>query len=70
MPVKELEHLRQNVANGIPLDQDDFEQSMALLLPEASPDAISKWVDFIEDCVDMGEYVDFVEEPEPDALSA
>ena len=70
MSEKELECLRQCVADGIPLDQDDFEKSMASLLPEASPDAISKCVDFIEDCVDMGEYVDFVAELEPDALSA
>lgn len=69
MYVNELEHLRQSLAEGALLDQDTFQKSMALLLPEAEEAAISKWADFVQDCVDMGQYVDFVEEEGPAALS-
>lgn len=69
MSVTELGHLRQQLADGEPLDRDAFLRNMALLLPSADPDAISKWADFAQECVEMGQYVDFVEEPEPAALS-
>ena len=69
MPVKELHHLRKHLADGTLLDQRIFQDNMALLLPDATPDAISKWADFAQECVDMKHYVDFKEEPEPVALS-
>lgn len=69
MPVNELGHLRQYMADGALLDRDTFQKSMALLLPQADGAAIAKWADFAQECVDMGHYVDFVEGPGPAALS-
>lgn len=69
VPGMEMDQLRQQLADGVPLDRDAFLHNMALLLPSADPDAISQWADFAQESVDMGQYVDFVEEPEPVALN-
>ena len=69
MPETKLGRLRQQLADGIPLDRETFQKNMALLLPNADPDAIPQWADFAQECVDMGQYVDFAEEPDSAALS-
>ena len=69
MSESKMEQLRQRLTDGGPLDREAFLKNMAFLLPSADPDAISKWADFAQECVDMGQYVDFMEEPEPAALS-
>lgn len=69
MYVKELEYLRQYLKEGVLLDQDTFQKSMTLLLPEAKEDAISVYVKFAQERVEMNQFVSFIEEPEPVALS-
>lgn len=69
MSVKELDSLRLQLADGTLLGRDAFQKNMALLLPNVTPEAISTWADFAQECVDMGQYVDFIEEPGPTALS-
>lgn len=69
MSETKLGQLRQQLTEGVPLNREMFLQNMVLLLPSADMDAISKWADFAQECVSMGQYVDFMEEPGSAALS-
>lgn len=46
------------------LTKESFQQQLRALLPDAKSGAEEIWVDFARECVEMGQYVDFVAEPD------
>ncbi len=51
------------------LTKESFQQRLRTLLPSTKAGAAEIWVDFAHECVEMGQYVDFVEEPDETAHS-
>lgn len=43
-----------------------FVETIKARFPQCSQEDIRRWTDFAEECVEMGQYVDFIEEPDTD----
>lgn len=44
------------------MEKDVFLEAVKARFPECRPEDVQKWADFAEECVEMGQYVDFTEE--------
>lgn len=51
------------------LTKEMFLEQLRSLLPEAKAGAEDGWADFARECVEMKQYVDFIEEPDEAALN-
>lgn len=46
--------------------KEEFVEAVKAWFPQCRQEDILKWTDFAEECVGMGQYVDFIEEPDTD----
>lgn len=46
------------------MEEPAFSSAVHNLLPDSTPEAVHTWIEFAKECVDSGQYVDFVEESE------
>lgn len=51
------------------MTKEQFQAGLRSLLPDTAEGAEEIWADFAHECVELGQYVDFVEEPEEIARS-
>ena len=51
------------------LTKEMFQKQLRSLLPDAKAGAEDVWADFARECVEMKQYVDFIEEPDEAALN-
>ena len=49
------------------IKREDFLSALRGLLPGAGAETMSRWISFAEECVDNGQYVNFVPEPDREA---
>lgn len=51
------------------MNQEQFREALADLLPECRPETAARWEVFAAECVSEGQYVNFREVPEPEAVN-
>ncbi len=59
---QKAEHINRPAEERKPMNKESFIKAVHDLLPACTDKAISTWVDFASECVDMNQFVDFVPE--------